>query len=103
MNAQLGERLKEQALTAVEQAHKDWVVIALQVVRDLCNSRPEFTTDDIWMYVEGIPAEPRAMGAVMRKAVKERLCEQTDRTIKSRRAQCHRRPIAVWRSKTYAP
>jgi len=38
------------------------------------------------------------MGAVMRAAARRGLIVKTDRVVNSRRAECHARPVAVWRS-----
>lgn len=61
---------------------------------------PEFTVDDVWTYMpeEKITHDNRAMGAVITRAVKNRLIEHTGRTSKSRRKHCHCHPRSIWRS-----
>ena len=84
----------------------DWEAIAIDVVRRLCSMQATFTTDDVWRALDAsgsvTTSEPRAMGAVMRSAAAMGLCETTDRTCKSVRVRCHRRPLMVWRSRVYA-
>ena len=78
----------------------DWRVAALAAVRSACEKYSEFTTDDVWNILRKTeaPHEPRAMGAIMRAAVKAGICEATDEYRMSRRVACHRRPLRVWRS-----
>ncbi len=78
-----------------------WSIEALKIVGMLSIERHDFTTDDIWQWMNDLHPtltthEPRAMGAVMRRASAERLCAPTERYSKSMRPECHRRPIRVW-------
>lgn len=92
--------------TAIEQvddaASVTWKAEAFVAVAHVCETREEFTTDAVWALLDerkvGIPREPRAMGAIMRKAVAAGLCLPTDRTSKSVRVECHRRPLQIWQS-----
>jgi len=98
----LGQQLREQAIARVdEHAPPDWRLEALRAVYDLCRTRSEFTTDAVWGLLDrrGVapPPEPRAIGAIMRAATRRGWCEATDHTRKSVRAECHRRPVQVWR------
>lgn len=87
-----------------EAASAEWKAKAFVAVARVCERYEEFTTDTVWALLDAqgtaIPREPRAMGAIMRKAVTAGLCLPTDRTSKSVRVECHRRPLQVWRSKT---
>lgn len=105
IGAALGATLREQAIDRTERANQGWIRLALQVVRDLAHSNAEFTTDKVWHYLKDDepPTEPRAMGAVMRKAVAEGLVSNTNRTVCSVRPGCHRRPIRVWKSLLFVP
>lgn len=86
------------AIVRVAQHAPDgWLAAAVDVVADICRRRSKFTTDDIWDRV-GEPPEPRAMGAVMRQAQRDGLCETTGSYEPSRRVECHGRPVRVWRS-----
>ena len=91
-----------EALDQVEQnCNDEWFDNALKIVRELCETGEELTTDDVWLRIKSI-REPRAMGAVMTKAAKYGWIESTDRVVKSKRPACHRRPIAIWRSCLYS-
>lgn len=92
-----GEEALYRALQLHEMASAEWIEQALEAVKHVSSERDEFTTDDLWPYVS-MPKEPRAMGAVMRAAVKAGYCTPTDRTVKSERKECHARPLRVWRS-----
>lgn len=96
----LGEMLKDDAITRVGTSHSKWVDVALNAVRTIAERRAEFTTDAVWYLLRESPEpmEPRAMGAAMRLAARQKICYPTDRTSKSVRPECHRRPLQVWRS-----
>jgi hypothetical protein len=99
---QLGARLREGAIERVTSAAPvSWRIEALRAVYDLCRTRSEFTTDAVWALLDrrgvAAPTEPRAIGGVMRIASRRGWCEATDETRQSIRAECHRRPLQVWR------
>lgn len=95
------ELAADEAIARVERgAPASWMSNARYVIYELCVKQPEFTTDDVWD-VLGQPPEPRAMGAVMRQVTRKGYCVGTDRYIKSKRRECHARPVKVWRSKLY--
>ena len=59
------------------------------------------TSDDIWHYMARYypklsTHDPRAMGAVFEKAAAAGLIRKTERTVKSKRPECHRRDIRIW-------
>lgn len=98
-DAQRGEYLKTASIDAVEDhADPDWLRSALVAARIVCVNREEFTTDAVWVLIPEAPNEPRAIGAVMRKVKALGWAKPTDRTELSRRPECHRRPVRVWRS-----
>ena len=92
----------QRAIDAAEAAADlDWKDAAYGVLRSLAFQRSEFSTDDIWFRLHELGVsthEPRAMGAVVRKAAAEGLIEWSGLYRKSFRRACHRRPVAVWRS-----
>lgn len=102
-SAAIGAALRDKAIADVERANKEFVACGLIAVRVVALRREEFTTDAVWHVLKATPPEPRAMGAVMRKAVMEKMCVATDRTVLSTRPDCHRRPVRVWRSLIYTP
>lgn len=96
-----GEELKRQAIDKVRKAAPpEWMSSVMAALELLCACKTQITTDDLWSIanISGIykPPEPRAMGAVMRDAAARGLIRKTDRVVPSKRAECHRRPIAVW-------
>lgn len=99
-----GEAAKEEAITRVEDhAETSWLAAAWQAVLHVHDSRPDYyrlTSDDVWRALEydGMPEphEPRAMGAVMRRAVAEGLLVATPDFRPSDLARNHRRPVRVY-------
>lgn len=98
---EIGEYLKSKSIDRVEISHGAWVQKALKAIKWLCEHKSEFTTDHVWQVLTKVkvpePKEPRAMGAAMRRAQSMGLVVATDRTVKSTRPDCHRRPVTVWR------
>jgi hypothetical protein len=90
---------RERALDQVEGGSASWQEEAIVVLRRIAREKSELTTDDLWRALaRPDDLEPRAAGALMRRAVREKLVERTDRTRKSERVACHRRDVRVWRS-----
>lgn len=96
------EKTTSQAIDASGiYAQPDWYQAAEQAVAKLARQYSEFTTDDVWRLLRysGLTTpEPRAMGSVMRGMARAGLIVATDRTVKSLRRECHRRPLTVWRA-----
>jgi hypothetical protein len=94
--------LERVTAAAIAQAHDGapagWTDRALLVVERLARECPAFTTDRVWDYIEA-PAEPRALGGVMRRAVAAGWIRQTDQFEKSMRGERHRAPMRVWQSR----
>lgn len=99
-DAKLGAELRDVAIKRVGTSHDGWCALALDAIRRVAEARPEFTTDAVWHLLHDVPEprEPRAMGAAMRRAVSAGYCLPTNKTKKSVRPDCHRRPLQVWRS-----
>lgn len=108
-NAKKGAALRDEAIDAVEEATPEqWKAHAIDAVLEVAKLRPEFTTDPVWFVLgktlrNPAPPEPRAMGAIMRKAVSLGYCETTDRSHPSVRASCHKRPVRIWKSLVHKP
>lgn len=95
-----GEDRKAEAIDRVElNAPTAWMTAAIDVARSLADV---WSTDDVWRELDRLgvepPHEPRAMGAVIRVLVLNGEIVATGEYIKSARAECHRRPIALWRT-----
>lgn len=91
------------AITKVE-SHADpgWLLQARGAVDAVAHLRDAFTTDDVWEALSqsniADPREPRAMGAVMRKAQADGLIEPSGVYQQSSREVNHNRPVMIWRS-----
>ncbi len=76
-------------------------IAAVKAVVKLAKTKRSFTTDDIWA---ALPAsatagvEPRALGAIMTSAQDQGAIKATGRYKPSKRPECHRRPVRVWKS-----
>lgn len=81
-----------------DNAPDGWKSRALAAVKSLCNTRQEFTTDDLPEDIRNGVPEPRALGPLMLYAAMLGWCEKTDRMRKSIHVKNHARPKAVWRS-----
>jgi len=91
-----GELARDKAVANLGLAHDGWINSVLKIISSIPISQ-SFTTDYLWEQVESAPNEPRAMGAVMTKARGEGLVISTGNYIKSRRPECHARPVMIWR------
>jgi hypothetical protein len=96
----LGDELANAAIAQVEEAaDPDWKQAAAEAIEQVARERDFFTTDHVWMELGPSGThEPRAMGAMIRQAAAAGVCRITDRTTKSARPCCHRRPLRVWES-----
>lgn len=98
---------KQEAVGRVAMhANPEWVQMAFQGVETLARIHAEFTTDNLWQFMEtlgrGVSThEPRALGPVMIAAQKRHWIAPTGRYEQSRRPACHLRPIAIWKSLIY--
>ena len=92
---------KNEAIDRVEEnASEQWKKTALKAVKWRAKKGVPFTTDEVWADLEGAriepPREPRAMGAIMRKAVAEKIIVATDKTRVSQKGTNNKRPVRVW-------
>lgn len=98
------ERAADAGIAQVKRkTDPEWIKFALACVRAVCLAMPEFIIDEVWKRT-GVAQKPddcRAMGAVMRAAVKIGLCEGTDRFIPSAQKSCHGNQRRIWRSKLF--
>lgn len=78
----------------------DWAAHALEAVWRTAIELESFIVDEVWSRIPECkgPHEPRAMGAVMRRARDNRWIEATDQYRASDRVTAHRNPRRVWRS-----
>lgn len=104
MMESLGDILRDLAIDQAEDgANDEWYTEALEAVRYIAEGNFSFTTDDVWEQLKQnvpqiITPESRAMGAVMREAAKRGWIISSETYRKSKRPECHSRPVLVWRS-----
>lgn len=93
---------RDEAIEQVGQAaDEEWKKGALHWLRLICVKRQEFTTDFLHQVLakyHTTPDEKRVYGWLMKEGEKRGWCSRTDRTVNSKRKECHARPIRVWRS-----
>lgn len=92
---------REEAIEQVERnAEPEWKQACRDAIRELAIAKAEFTTDEVWEYLEAeqveLPHEVRAMGALMLNAARQGLIVASDRYRNSARVACHARPVRVW-------
>jgi hypothetical protein len=92
-----------QAINKVERnADEQWIITALFIIYFLAIEQTQFTADMVWEEFEHYPTvtthEPRAMGAVMRKAQKIGFISRTSFFVNSNRTSCHNGPKRIWKS-----
>ena len=82
-------------------ASDEWKQVAYKAVLAVCRRLDTFIVDDVWEEMGGenapMPSEPRAMGAVIRKAAKDGLIVHAGTYTLSARVTCHRNPTTVWK------
>lgn len=101
-----GELFKADGMRRAEvNAPVSWRGSAELAVRYVAERRERFTTDAVWSVLEhwgvAMPPEPRALGPLMKAACTWGWIEPTGVFHKSVRPDCHRRPLAVYRSKLF--
>jgi Zn finger protein HypA/HybF involved in hydrogenase expression len=72
---------------------------AVKALTKVARKHKHFSTDEVWAALGKVKTmEPRALGSLMLQAAKQGAIEATDRTVKSTRPECHKRPVRVWKS-----
>lgn len=92
--------ITNEAIDRVDRnADEEWKREAYEMVCVACSRYTEFTTDTIWSMLARTSLtthEPRAMGAIMRKAQRDGLIKATGQYTTSTRPECHKRPVMIW-------
>lgn len=95
-------RAADDAVARVDaNADPAWMATALDTIKRIAALQDRFTTDDVWLALDPhdeATHEPRAMGAVMRRAAKMGWVAPTRDYRPSSRPACHARPVRVWGS-----
>lgn len=93
-----GQELRDEALDKLEDTTPEtWLDEAYAAIAFLVRERDLFTADSVWDLV-GPTREPRAMGVVFRRAVKDGLVKPTKSFWSSTRAKRHAGPVRVWQA-----
>lgn len=99
------QQAKERAIAAAEaHANEQWRETAFVCVWRVARGRRFLTTDHVWLELIEQPVathEPRAIGAIMQRAMREGMVKPTFSYWPSKRARCHGRPVRVWESLVY--
>jgi len=92
---------RDAAMADVEVKSVPWRTVAREALEHLALTRPTLTSDDVWQELErrGIPApdEARAMGPVMKAAMREGLIVHSHYTTGTNKAH-HGDIMRVYRS-----
>lgn len=102
-NVQMYETLTKQSIERAEaHANALWLHMAESIVIRLAKTKRFITTDMVWAELDKSDVrthEPRALGSVMQRAIREGYIYHAGTYKKSARSVCHSRPIPVYYSK----
>lgn len=98
LDTQESKRAADEAVERVS-ATPQWWAEAYEAAERVARRMAAFTTDDVWEELGRKPAEPRAMGAVMRTMARNGLIEPTATYRATAQVSRHHAPIRVWRSR----
>lgn len=94
------ERTEQAIKQVAANTPPDWRERALMAVEYLSRARQDFTADDVWQFLYDarveMPAEPSALGPIMREAVKRGWITFTGQVRKSERPVSHQKMLRVW-------
>lgn len=76
----------------------DDLTLVLEAVRRAAAEHDEFTTDDVWPYLEEAPAERNVIGKAFAEAARRGEITGTERFVKSTRREAKGRRVQVWRT-----
>ena len=94
------DQSRDEALNVVQlHAAKEWWVQAERALHRLCLRQSHLTSEDLWREIprEYRTHEPKAIGAILRKAAGLWISPTTT-YVKGTRKESHSRPILRWRS-----
>lgn len=97
------EQLTQDSIDRAEaNANAEWLKKTYEVICELAKNQRIFTTDHVWEALSKSQTsthEPRALGSLMQRAVREGHIAATGAYRKSTRRECHSRPIPIYVSK----
>lgn len=97
----IGEALRDVGTAQVAGHHPEWMARALEQLRDLAQTFPHLTADDLrsrMAHLQDEPGHHNAYGSVFLNAARAGWLEATDATCRSERPDAHARRLQVWRS-----
>ena len=81
-----------------------WKEDAYAVVRQLAETKPSFSSNDVWAAGLSQPHDARALGPIMLGAARKGWIHMAEGYfVESNLSQQHRRPVQVWRSQLFRP
>jgi hypothetical protein len=90
---ELSRKARDEAIERVDDAAADrWKEDAWQLILRLSAAGAPFTTDDLWRAGLAMPREPRALGPMMLRAVRHKVCAPTGVYADSNHVASHGRP-----------
>lgn len=96
------EQAKQDAISSIEARNREFVSFMVGKIYLLAMEKFTLTALDLWDGYQGDePSDPRAMGAVFRRASKNGFIKMTARLIKSGRKSDHNKDLRVWESLIY--
>jgi len=101
-DARRSEKARDEGIARVEEAARTmWREAALEAVYQAALNERRFIVDEVWSYMpEGVDTRDlRAMGPVMRRAVKAGWITATSEYRNSTRVSAHSNPRRVWQSR----
>jgi hypothetical protein len=103
MSTEGGREARDDAIDRVEKNNELAAEALLAVAADVARERAYFTSDDVWAAADISAREPRVMGAVMRRVLRDGLAEPLQETRQGHRGINHARPQRLWRSLVHRP
>lgn len=105
LGCDLGEKQKNEGIEAAYRgADTEWKRAAIECLQRMIKTQKYVTSEDVVLELNkrGITtSENRAMGAIMQSFSRAGLIESTGQFTTSRRPECHKSPVRVWRSKKF--
>lgn len=101
--------VKREAIARVERnANPEWKAAFRRALEYVAKRQLMFTADPVWKrfeqdYPHPETHEPRAAGAIVVQAMKDKVIVTTDQFWNSERRSCHGRKIQAYRSLIYDP
>lgn len=101
----IAEKRKNEGMEAAYRgADTEWKRAATECLQRMIATQEFVTSEDVVLELNNrgiVTGENRAMGTIMRSFARAGLIEPAERFTVSRRPECHKSPVRVWRSKKF--